>query len=152
MFFFILHFFCIFMQFNQSEHFFVMNSIKSASTIEWICYKIAPANNHFEYFCIASEMKTNNCQDRHIILWFPFPRKKTMVIFVVYITCCKTLFNLHCIELRRLKVHFLSGWTCAIKAGILNIHCLFIHEKRSNGSTADMGKGFQAWSYIYVKG
>ena len=111
MFFFILHFFCIFMQFNQSEHFFVMNSIKSASTIEWICYKIAPANNHFEYFCIASEMKTNNCQDRNIILWFPFPRKKTMVIFVVYITCWKTLFNLHCIELRRLTVHFLSGWT-----------------------------------------
>ena len=33
---------------------------------------------------------------------------------------------------------FLSGWTYEIKAGIFNIHCQFIHKRRSNGSTVDM--------------
>ena len=29
---------------------------------------IVSVNNHVEYFCITSEMNTNNCQDRNIIL------------------------------------------------------------------------------------
>ena len=33
---------------------------------------------------------------------------------------------------------FLSGWIYDIKAGILNVHCYFIHKRRSNGSTVDM--------------
>ena len=46
-----------------------------------------------------------------------------------------------------LMVYFLSGWTCDIKGGILNIYCWFIHKRRSNESSVDMWKGFQAWSY-----
>ena len=66
-----------------------------------------------------------------------------MAIFVVYMTVWKTFFCfvLHHAENTPLvdsRCTFLSGWTYDIKAGILNIHCQFIHKRRSNGSTVDM--------------
>lgn len=120
-------------QYNQSD--LARNTLDWHGVLGWVnctwkkfqvpVSKLAGSRN------CQGEINTKKFQDRNKILWFKFPKKKTMVIFIVYITICNTLFSLYCIKLGDFKYILLKEmWWVYLR----------------------MWNGFQTECYKYLKG